>query len=138
MIGSTISRPRLRSESWRCCWTGKPRTDRSRCRRMWKRLSVTSPDCRTGLNSGPRRDTIESGPAKACSIRQQVYLYSEVYRVSPDPSASWPHAFQLHVAHAIPDFAEEDLFLHPVSESDRPADPATRRGGPSGRRARDT
>src|SRR5437867_3152234 len=122
MLGSTSSTPRLRSEAWRCCWTGKPRTDRSRCRRMWKRLSVTSPDCRTGLNSGPRRDTIESGPAKACSIRQQVYLYSEVYRVNPDPSASWPHAFQLHVAHAIPDFAEEDLFLHPVSESDRPAD----------------
>src|SRR5438128_3328444 len=122
MIGSTISRPRLRSESWRCCWTGKPRTDRSRCRRMWKRLSVTSPDCRTGLNSGPRRDTIESGPAKACSIRQQVYLYSEVYRVNPDASASWPHALQLHVAHAIPDFAEEDLLLHPMSEADRPAD----------------
>src|SRR2546428_4494651 len=39
-----------------------------------------------------------------------------------DPTASRPHALQLHVAHAIPDFAEEDLLLHSVSESDRPAD----------------
>src|SRR5207247_7872807 len=114
MIGSTISRPRLRSESWRCCWTGKPRTDRSRCRRMWKRLSVTSPDCRTGLNSGPRRDTIESGPAKACSIRQQVYLYYEVYRVDQDESVSWAHAILLHVASDIRVFAVGDQFLHSV------------------------
>src|SRR2546427_10821368 len=39
-----------------------------------------------------------------------------------DPTASRPHALQLHVAHAIPDFAEENLLLHPVSEADRPAD----------------
>src|SRR5437870_11610636 len=89
---------------------------------MWKRLSVTSLDGRTVLKAGHLRYTNESGPAKVCSIRQQVYLYSEVYRVNPDTSASWPHAFQLHVAHAIPDFAEEDLLLHPVSEPDRPAD----------------
>ena len=64
MIGLTISRPRPPSESSRCCWIGKARTDRSRCRRTWKRPSVTSRDSRTGSNSGPRRDTIESRPAK--------------------------------------------------------------------------
>src|SRR3989442_2436079 len=53
---------------------------------------------------------------------QRGSRYVEVLRVNPDESVSRPHALQLHVAHAIPDFAEEDLLLHPMSESDRPAD----------------
>src|SRR5213593_3952536 len=41
------------------------------------------------------------------------------------PVAIWtsrPHAFELHVSHTVPDFAEEDLLLHAVRESDGPAD----------------
>src|SRR5438128_710168 len=123
MIGLTISKPRPPSESSRCCWIGKARTDRSRCRRTWKRPSVTSRDSRTGSNSGPRRDTIESRPAK--EVARDAGEYTSTYRYNrrrSDPSVSRPHALQLHVAHAIPDFAEEDLLLHPMSESDRPAD----------------
>src|SRR2546426_1004179 len=123
MIGLTISRPRPPSESSRCCWIGKARTDRSRCRRTWKRPSVTSRDSRTGSNSGPRRDTIESRPAK--EVARDAGEYTSTYRYNrrrSAPSVSRPHTLKLHVAHAIPDFAEEDLLLHPMSESDRPAD----------------
>src|SRR2546427_606574 len=41
------------------------------------------------------------------------------------PVAIWtsrPHAFELHVSHTVSDFAEEDLLLHAVRESDGPAD----------------
>src|SRR3989442_9326271 len=89
---------------------------------MWKRPSVTLRDFRTGSNSGPRRDTIESGPANG---RLETPASVPLLGGMPhqfDPTASRSHALQLHVAHAIPDFAEEDLLLDPVSESDRPAD----------------
>src|SRR3989442_4466155 len=89
---------------------------------MWKRPSVTLRDFRTGSNSGPRRDTIESGPANG---RLETPASVPLLGGMPhqfDPTASRSHALQLHLAHAIPDFAEEDLLLHPVSESDRPAD----------------
>src|SRR5437899_11266774 len=41
------------------------------------------------------------------------------------PVAIWtsrPHAFELHVSHTVSDFAEEELLLHAVRESDGPAD----------------
>src|SRR5207249_3474845 len=114
-------RPPPRSGSWRSCWTGRPRTDRSPCRRTWKRPSATSRDSRTASNSGPRRDRIESGPGRRLARGASVPLLRGIFRVNPFERL-WPHALQLHVAHAIPDFAEEDLLLHPVSEPDRPAD----------------
>src|SRR2546426_3546305 len=119
--GSTISRPPPRSESWRSCWTGRPRTDRSPCHCTWKRPSATSRDSRTGSNSGSRRDRIESGPGRRLARRASVPLLRGIFGVNPFERL-WSHALQLHVAHAIPDFAEEDLLLHPVSEPDRPAD----------------
>src|SRR5213594_645356 len=121
MIGSSISRPPPRSGSWRSCWTGRPRTDRSPCRRTWKRPSETSRDSHTGSNSGSRRDRIESGPGRRLARETGVPLLRGIFGVNPFERL-WPHALQLHVAHAIPDFAEEDLLLHPVSEPDRPAD----------------
>src|SRR5437867_8034905 len=121
MIGSTISRPPPRSGSWRSCWTGRPRTDRSPCRRTWKRPSETSRDSHTGSNSGPRRNRIESGPGRRLARGASVPLLRGIFGVNPFERL-WSHALQLHVAHAIPDFAEEDLLLHPVSEPDRPAD----------------
>src|SRR5207244_5336291 len=47
---------------------------------------------------------------------------AEQYRGTVDAIYSWSHSLQSHLADSIPDFAEEYLFLHPVSESDRPAD----------------
>src|SRR3989442_5221462 len=41
------------------------------------------------------------------------------------PVAIWtsrPHAFELHVSHTVSDFAEGDLLVHAVRESDGPAD----------------
>src|SRR5256886_11831199 len=122
MIGSTISRPPPRSGSWRSCWTGRPRTDRSPCHRTWKRPSETSRDSHTGSNSGSRRHTIESGPAEGSpETAASVPLLRGISRQSRYERL-WSHALQLHVAHALPDFAEEDLLLDPVSEPDRPAD----------------
>src|SRR5947209_4083640 len=60
-------------------------------------------------------------PGGKCRVKAGIPLLRGTFR----PSAIWrsrPHAFELHVSHAGPDFAEEDLLLDPVGESDGPAD----------------
>src|SRR5439155_26884069 len=83
-IGWTISRPRRRSESWRCCWTGRERTAPKRCRRTCRRRSGTSRDFRTGSNSGPPHTAVESDGRREGNVEcRRAYLYLEVRFVPP-------------------------------------------------------
>src|SRR3989442_9741706 len=117
-----ISRPRRRSESWLYCWIEREHTAPKRCRRTCRRRSGTSQDSRPGSYSGPPQTAVESGrPLGGKSRHRNIPLLRGTFRPATS-RRSRPHAFELHIPHAEPDFAEEDLLFDPVCESDGSAD----------------
>src|SRR2546422_10805791 len=77
---------------------------------------------RTGSNSGPPQTAVESGrPLGGKCRHRNIPMLPGTCRPATS-RRSRPHAFELHIPHAEPDFAEEDLLFDPVCESDGPAD----------------